>query len=59
VAALQAAAADIMKEPQVRARLQAIDLVTIGSTSAEAQQVMRAEMARWEPIVRRLGLKSD
>jgi tripartite-type tricarboxylate transporter receptor subunit TctC len=59
VSRLEEAAAEIMKDPQVRARLQAFDLVAVGSSAAQAQQVMRAEMARWEPIVRRLELKAN
>jgi tripartite-type tricarboxylate transporter receptor subunit TctC len=59
VSALEAAAAEIMKDPQVRVRLQASDLVAVGSSSAEAKKVMAAETSRWEPIVRRLELKAD
>lgn len=56
---LERAAMDIMKEPAVRARLQTSDLTAQGSTSAQAQEVMKAEMARWEPLVKGLGLKAN
>jgi tripartite-type tricarboxylate transporter receptor subunit TctC len=59
VAELERAAADIMKKPEVRARLLASDLVSIGSTSQEAESLMKAETARWEPVVRRLEIKAD
>ena len=52
-------AAEIMKDPQVRAKLQASDLVAQGTSSAQAQQQMKTEIARWEPLVKRLDLKAD
>ncbi|WP_332824524.1 Bug family tripartite tricarboxylate transporter substrate binding protein [Ramlibacter sp.] len=59
VAELERAAVDIMKKPEVRARLQASDLVSIGGSSQEAEAVMKAETARWEPVVKRLEIKAD
>jgi tripartite-type tricarboxylate transporter receptor subunit TctC len=59
VAELERAMAEIMKNPDVRARLQASDVVAQGTGSAQAQQVLRDEMARWEPLVKRLELKAD
>ncbi|WBY03391.1 tripartite tricarboxylate transporter substrate-binding protein [Ramlibacter tataouinensis] len=59
VAEIERAAMEIMKDPQVRARLQQSDVVAQGSSASEAQKVMKAEMARWAPVVNRLGLKSD
>ena len=59
VAQIERHAAEIMKDPQVRTRLQASDLVAQGTTSAQAQQQMKTEIARWEPLVRRLDLKAD
>jgi tripartite-type tricarboxylate transporter receptor subunit TctC len=55
---LERASMEIMKDPSVRARLQTFDLTAQGTTSAQAQQVLATEVARWEPLVRRLGLKS-
>jgi tripartite-type tricarboxylate transporter receptor subunit TctC len=59
LAEIERATIEILKDPALRARLQASDLVAQGSTSAQAQQVMQAEMARWEPLVKRLELKAD
>jgi tripartite-type tricarboxylate transporter receptor subunit TctC len=59
IAQIERATAEILQDPQVRAKLQASDLVTVGSTSAEAQRVMKSEMARWESLVKRLDLKAD
>lgn len=56
---LERAAMEIMKDPAVRARLQSSDLTAQGSSSAQAQEVMKAEMARWEPLVKRLDLKAN
>jgi tripartite-type tricarboxylate transporter receptor subunit TctC len=59
IAQIERAATEIMKDPQVRSRLQASDLIAQGTSSAQAQQLMKAEIARWEPLVKRLDLKSD
>lgn len=59
IAEIERAAMDIMKQPDVRARLQASDLVSDGTSSAQAQQLMKAEITRWEAIVNRLGLKGE
>jgi tripartite-type tricarboxylate transporter receptor subunit TctC len=59
VAELERAAADIMKNTEVRTRLQNFDLVALGTGSAQAQQVLASEIVRWEPLVKRLELKAD
>ncbi|WP_299762989.1 tripartite tricarboxylate transporter substrate-binding protein [Ramlibacter sp.] len=59
VAELERAAREIMRKPEVRARLQAADLVAIGSSHADVQAAMKAETARWEPLVRRLAIKLE
>ncbi len=59
VTELERAADAIMKEPEVQARLQALDLVVIGSTREVAEAQVRAETRRWEPVVRRLNLSSN
>ena len=51
--------AEIMKMSDVRARLLGSDLTAVGSSSVQAQQVLDREAARWEPVVKRLGLKVD
>ncbi len=59
LAAIERAIMDIMKAPEMRTRLQASDLVVQGTSSAQAQQVLQAEMARWEALVKRLDLKAN
>ena len=59
LAEIERASMDIMKDADVRTRLQAADVVAVGSSSAQAQQVMQAEIARWEPLVKRLDLKAN
>jgi len=56
---LEKASMELMKSPEVRDKLQASDVIAVGSNSAEAQRVMKAEMARWEPLVKSLELKAD
>ena len=59
LAEIERATMDIMKDPEVRTRLQAADLVALGTTSAQAQQTLQAEIVRWEPLVKRLDLKAN
>lgn len=59
VAELERAAMEIMKKPEIRARLQAADLQSIGSSTRDAEAAMKAETARWEPVVKRLDIKSE
>jgi tripartite-type tricarboxylate transporter receptor subunit TctC len=59
LAELERAAMEIMKKPEVRAKLQASDLVAVGSTMKEAEAVMKAETARWAPVVGRLGIRAE
>lgn len=59
VAELEKAAMEIMKKPEVVARLQASDLVAVGSSTRDAEAAMKAETARWEPLVKRLDLKAE
>ena len=59
LAQIERLAVETMQDPQVKARLQASDLVAVGSLMAQTRQLMASEMARWEPLVRRLDLKSN
>ena len=59
LAELEAAAMEIMKKPDVRAKLQFSDLVAVGSSTKDAEAVMKAETARWEPVVKRLDIKLE
>ena len=59
LAEIERAAQEIMRMPDVRARLLVPDVVAQGSSSAQAREVMQAEIARWEPLVKRLQLKAN
>ena len=59
VAEIERASIEIMKDPEMRTKLQASDLVAQGTTSAQAQQLMQAEIQRWEPLVKRLDIKAN
>lgn len=59
IARIEKHAAEIMRDPEVRAKLQASDLRAVGGTSAAAEQAMVADSARWEPVVKSLGLTLD
>lgn len=59
LADLERAAMEIMKLPEVRARLQAVDLVAIGSSMKDAEAVMKADTAKWAPVVNRLDIKTE
>lgn len=59
LAELERAAMEIMQKPEVRARLQAADLVSIGSSTKDAEAAMKAETARWAPVVSRLDIKTQ
>ncbi|MBC5765387.1 Bug family tripartite tricarboxylate transporter substrate binding protein [Ramlibacter albus] len=59
VAEIEKAAMEIMKQPDVRTRLQNTDLVAQGTSRAQAEQLMKDEIVRWEPLVKRLELKAE
>lgn len=59
LAELEQAAMQIMEQSGVRARLQASDLVAVGSSMKQAEAVMKAETARWEPLVKRLDIRAQ
>ncbi|AZG06728.1 tripartite tricarboxylate transporter substrate binding protein [Pigmentiphaga sp. H8] len=59
IAVLQEAVARAMKHPAIIARLTELDMVTAGTPSAEAAAMLKADTARWEPIVRSLDLQLD
>lgn len=58
-AELERAAGAIMTAPDVQARLQSLDLRGVGSTRQAAEAQMKADTARWEPVVKQLNLSLD
>lgn len=59
LAELERAAVEIMAKPEIRAKLQGSDLVAVGSTMKDAEAAMKADSARWEPVVKRLDIKAE
>lgn len=59
IAQLERLSAEIMQVTEVRARLQVVDLVPLGLPAVQTQQVLDGEIARWEPLVKRLQLKAN
>lgn len=59
LAELERLSAEIMRQPEVREKLKASDLVARGSSMKEAEAAMQADIARWEPLVKRLDIKVE
>ena len=59
VARIQADAAKGLRAPQMTAKVQEQGFEVIGSTPAEAQAFVAAEIDRWSKVVRDAGLKAD
>ncbi|WP_119152898.1 Bug family tripartite tricarboxylate transporter substrate binding protein [Caldimonas tepidiphila] len=59
LAELERASAEIMKRPEVREKLKASDLVPVGSGMKETEAALKADIARWEPLVKRLDIKTE
>ena len=56
---LGAAACDAIHQPDVKARLQAMDLEPTGLGPAEMAAILRADYDKWGPIIRASGFKAD
>ena len=48
-----------LKDPEVKARLEASGAEAVGSSSARFGEVIRAELKRWAPIVRETGAVAE
>lgn len=59
IAALQTAVVESMQQPAIKARLAELDMVPMGTTSAQAAETLKADVARWDPVVTRLNLQLD
>ena len=59
VARIQADAAKGLRSPQMTAKVQEQGFEVIGSTPAEAQAFVAAEIERWSKVVRDAGIKVD
>ena len=49
----------VLRDPEVRARLQANYFDPIGSTAESLATFMTEERARWKPVIERAGIKPD
>jgi tripartite-type tricarboxylate transporter receptor subunit TctC len=54
---LSAAAAEILKKPEVREKLNAVTLIPVGSTPDDLTKALAADTAFWQPIVKATGYK--
>jgi tripartite-type tricarboxylate transporter receptor subunit TctC len=54
---IQADTVAVLKEPAIKERLDKLGVVIVGSTSAELAAHLKAEMERWEPVIRRANIK--
>jgi tripartite-type tricarboxylate transporter receptor subunit TctC len=56
---LSAAIAEILKQPEVAKRLEALSAEPIGSTPAGMAAIMREDTERWRGVIRAAGLKPE
>ncbi len=59
IATLQKAVVEHIQQPSVKARFAELDMVAMGTTSAQAVETLKADIARLDPVVRRLGLQLE
>ena len=59
VAKVNADVNEALKDPTVRAALDAQGLTVIGGSAADFKRVIEAEIKRWGPVITRLGIKLD
>ena len=49
----------ILKRPEIREKLVAIDFEVIGSTPEEFGAVIRSEIVRWGEVIRKTGARAN
>jgi tripartite-type tricarboxylate transporter receptor subunit TctC len=59
VARVNADVNDMLKDPAVKAALDAQGLTVVGGSAADFRRVLDAEAKRWGPIITRIGVKLD
>lgn len=57
VALIQKSVADILKEPAMRAQMETLGMIPIGSTPEELAATIKADRADMEPLIKELGIK--
>ncbi|HEV7873699.1 MAG TPA: tripartite tricarboxylate transporter substrate-binding protein, partial [Enterovirga sp.] len=50
---------DVMAEPEIRHRLQELSAEPVGSSPADLAAQVKAELAKWEPVILAAGLKQS
>ena len=53
---INADAVAAMREPQIRQRLEGLGLEVVGSTPQAMGEFLRAEMVKWEPVIKAAGI---
>jgi tripartite-type tricarboxylate transporter receptor subunit TctC len=53
---INADAVAALREPQVRERLEGLGLEVVGSTPQELAAFLKAEMTKWEPVIKAAGI---
>jgi tripartite-type tricarboxylate transporter receptor subunit TctC len=59
VARINADVNDVLKDPAVKAALDAQGLTVVGGSAADFKRVLDAEGRRWGPIISKIGVKLD
>jgi tripartite-type tricarboxylate transporter receptor subunit TctC len=59
VARINADVNDMLKDPQVKATLDAQGLTAVGGSAADFKRVIDADVKRWGPLINKLGVKLD
>jgi tripartite-type tricarboxylate transporter receptor subunit TctC len=49
----------VLRDPDVRAKLDSAGMTPVGGTAAEFAAVVAADTQRWGAIIRRIGLKLE
>jgi tripartite-type tricarboxylate transporter receptor subunit TctC len=56
---LNADAVAVMREPEIRQKIEALGLEVVGSTPEEMAAFLKAEMVKWEPVIKAAGIKPE
>jgi tripartite-type tricarboxylate transporter receptor subunit TctC len=56
---MNADAVAVLREPQVRKRIEDLGLEVVGSTPEELGAFLRAEMTKWEPVIKAAGITAQ
>jgi tripartite-type tricarboxylate transporter receptor subunit TctC len=59
IARMNAEVAKALADPELKQRVAALDIVTLGGSPQEARATIEATASKWAPVVKRIGLKLD